>query len=182
MKVCFIGHRDIPIEKVTLRLKNAIIEQINAGCNEFYVGNHGDFDKLVLNTLVNIKSLHPNIIINLILTNLNVLNTKKSYNDIINTMFFDIENLHFKQRIIYSNKKMINICNVLICYVNMENKYSNAYKFLKYAQKNNLHIINIFDKSDNPILLMPDEEFKDYCKSISKRLDNLNNKHNREEI
>lgn len=74
MKTCFIGQHDICIENVKKKLKAKIVEQIKSGCVEFFVGNHGDFDNLVINTLLQLKSLYSHIQINLILTSLSSKN------------------------------------------------------------------------------------------------------------
>ena len=74
IKTCFIGHHDICIENVKKKLKAKIVEQIKSGCVEFFVGNHGDFDNLVINTLLLLKSLYSHIQINLILTSLSSKN------------------------------------------------------------------------------------------------------------
>ncbi|MBO5059893.1 MAG: hypothetical protein J6C82_03155 [Clostridia bacterium] len=68
MSACtFFGHRDCPIEIKHL-LKKATRELIkNSKVKNFYVGNHGDFDKVVLKVLKELKKEFPEIIYSVVL-------------------------------------------------------------------------------------------------------------------
>ena len=57
---------------------------------------------------------------------------------------FEIEDLHYKQRITTSNKKMIDSCDTLICYVDPNAWKSGAKTTMNYAQKKGLKIINLY--------------------------------------
>ena len=50
-KVCFLGHSDTPWS-VQPKLREVILDLIdNEGANEFYVGNHGNFDRMAIAVL-----------------------------------------------------------------------------------------------------------------------------------
>ena len=70
----FIGHSLIlSNSKLENELKDIILKLIVFGIYDFYVGTHGDFDKLVLQTLVSIKKeIFDRINIFVIQTNLNI--------------------------------------------------------------------------------------------------------------
>ena len=64
------------------------------------------------------------------------------------TLFYDIEDIHYKNRITYSNKKMVDESDIIICYVDMNSYKSGAKTAVKYALKQNKKVINLYDKDD----------------------------------
>ena len=51
MKVCFFGHSDAPW-RIQPKLREVILDLIdNEGADEFYVGNHGNFDRMAIAVL-----------------------------------------------------------------------------------------------------------------------------------
>ncbi len=152
-KICFIGHRDV-FENIEKRLKAEIENQISMGGNCFMVGIHGDFDKIVLTCLRELKRKYTKIKIEVVITSLKHAEKQlicedeleKEYYDPyqdVDRVMYEIENEHFKRQIIVSNQKMIDDCNVLICYVDNKRNRSGAKRALSYAQKRNLQIINL---------------------------------------
>ena len=63
----------------------------------------------------------------------------------VETVMYDIEQEHFKRKISISNKKMIDCCDTLICYVDTTRAYGGAVRAYKYAIKKGLHIVNLYD-------------------------------------
>ena len=60
------------------------------------------------------------------------------------TLIYDIETVHFKRRITYSNRRMIDECDLLICFVEEIITTGGAAAAYRYAKKKNKKIINIF--------------------------------------
>ncbi len=61
MSVCiFFGHRDAP-QAIMPRLRAAVAMLIEQGADTFFVGNHGDFDRMVRAVLQEQQVLHPSI-------------------------------------------------------------------------------------------------------------------------
>ncbi len=62
MKTCtFFGHRDAPMS-LRESIKNKVTELIREqGVDLFYVGNHGQFDAMVLSVLEELAPLYPHI-------------------------------------------------------------------------------------------------------------------------
>jgi len=152
IKTCFIGHRNIvENEKIINKLTTIIENQILNSCTNFLIGSHGRFDSLSLYVCKKLKAKYPYINIEVIFTNLNFLKKDRDgfaiselYRD-IKTLIYEIEGTHYKNRITLSNKKMIDECETLICYVDEKIKKSGAKKAMLYAQKKGLKIINIFN-------------------------------------
>ncbi len=149
--VCFIGHRSICNNNIKLYLYKEIKKQIENGCKHFMVGTHGDFDNLVLYVLRELKKNYKDILIEVVITSLNQIKPKfydlskkaTPYND-VKTVMFDIENLHYKRRIIASNKFMIDNSQILICYVDTKKTFGGAIIAFNYATKKGLHVVNLF--------------------------------------
>lgn len=166
-KTAFIGHRRVCfIEKVKEQLQNAIEECINDGCSHFLMGTHGEFDKMALDACRSARKRYPNIKIEVVLTSYHTIDKKYDidyvpYQD-VQTVMFDIEDLHFKQQITESNRQMINECDTLICYVDKKRNPSGAKTTMNYAKRKGLNIINIFDEKDDPTFGMSKQESQEY--------------------
>ncbi len=155
-KVAFIGHRQIFDESLKSRLYSAVEQQIKNGCKNFIVGTHGEFDKTALDVLRSLRKIYRDIKIEVVITSLAkikpVIDHDEKYGDEVyapyadvETIMFDIEEKHFKQRITLSNKHMIDCSTALICYVDTAYKYSSGAKTIyKYAKKKGLTIVNLF--------------------------------------
>ena len=140
MTCTFIGHRDSPNNIKTV-LKSTIIELIDKYLvNEFYVGNQGNFDYMVLSILKEIAKEHPYISYTVVLAYLP--QQKKIFEDYSHTIYPDIlENTPPKFAIKMRNYWMIENSDFLVCYVN--NKLTNAYDYLEKATKQGKRVINL---------------------------------------
>ena len=178
-KVAFIGHRHISINSLKDRLLKVVTEKIKEGYLIFTMGTHGDFDKLALQVCKELRQKYKNIKIEVVLTSLNLI---KKYREVdnfgvavytpyedVDTIMYDIEEVYFKKRIIVSNQKMIDSCDTLICYVDLDKQISGAKRAFKYAKKVNKNIINLYLNTDNPFYNKTEEElrkeFLEYCES-----------------
>lgn len=66
-KVCFfIGHRDTP-EHVYPALEQAVEQLITQGVTEFYVGNHGSFDRMAARGVIAAKQRHLEVRLTMLL-------------------------------------------------------------------------------------------------------------------
>ena len=143
MTCTFIGHRDTP-STIKPILKNTIIDLIEKySVNDFYVGNHGDFDSMVLSTLKEVLEIFPNISYTVVLAY--IPQNKDIYADYSHTIYPDIlENTPPKFAIKKRNYWMLEKSDFLVCYVC--NKLTNAYDYLEVAQKKKKTVINLGNK------------------------------------
>ncbi len=161
MTIAFFGHRQIFNEQVIKeRIEKVLKEYACQKDIKVLIGCHGEFDRLALLTSINYKKkTNENIKISVVLTNLSYLNKDElgfskvdNYNNLgCETIFYDIEEIHFKKRITVSNKKMVDESDLIICYVDMNNYKSGAKTTILYAIKQNKKIINLFEKSDRGV-------------------------------
>lgn len=86
---------------------------------------------------------------------------------------YEIEEEHFKRQIIISNRKMINDCDVLICYVNKKRNPSGAKLAMNYAKRKGLKIINLYKETDEPTYGMTEDEKQKYYDNLDKQLKEL---------
>lgn len=184
MKVCFIGHRKIGFGPIRERLENEIKEAINEGKRSFIVGNHGEFDKITLSLLREARRNHPNIEIEVVLTSLKKAERQLLYDDKfgkeyygpykdVNTIMYEIEEEYFKRQIIISNRKMIDECKTLICYVNKKRNPSGAKLAMNYAKRKGLKIINLYKETDEPTYGMTEEQKREYYNNLNRQLKEL---------
>jgi len=155
--IAFFGHSQIlNCDDIKQRLIK-VLTDTKKEYSRFLIGCHGDFDELALSTCLNYKKCDCNINVIVVLTSLSFLNKDKngySRADIYKkqgceTVFYDIERVYFKNRITFSNKKMIDESDLIICYVDMRAYQSGAKTAIKYALKQKKKVINLYKKEDN---------------------------------
>ena len=147
-KVCaFFGHSMFVECRLNKELlKNTIEKLIVDGVETFLVGSHGEFDKMCLTACCSLKEKYPNIKICKVYTNIHSLIKEENYNNKIEKISYSIENFHYKQQITKSNEMMVNSADVVVCYADFNLTNSGAVKSIKYAQKLNKKIINLFNQ------------------------------------
>ena len=156
--ISLFGHRRILNKrKLEEKLIKTLKELIPQGFSRLLIGCHGDFDAIALSTLLNYRNnIDCNININVVLTSLSFLNRDYSGYSIIDfykennceTVFYDIEEVYYKNRITFSNRKMIDDSDLIVCYVDMNSLKSGAKSAIIYALKQNKRVINLYTGED----------------------------------
>ena len=170
MKTAFIGHRKIFARDIAERLVVAIQTELESGCKSFMMGTHGEYDSLALLVCRRLRQIHKELEIEVVITSLNAIKKDGKlgiapYSD-VKTVMYDIEDIHFKRQITLSNRKMIDDCDTLICYVNTSEYRSGAKSALRYAEKQGLKIVNLFREEDNPFYGMTKEQIEEYRRNL----------------
>ena len=170
MKTALIGHRGIFAPTLPQRLLKAIEGEIKNGCLRFTVGTHGEFDRLALSVCRELRHDHPEMQIEVVLRSLHAVQKSGEwggapYSD-VTTVMYDIEETYFKRQITLSNRKMIDGCDTLICYVDEKRSRSGAKTAMRYAKRKGLRIINLYDETDSPFYGMTDEEISAKWKEL----------------
>lgn len=168
MKTAFIGHRQIFGKTIAKRLEEAIKTEIENGCKFFTMGTHGEFDALTLSICRNLRNRYKDIEIKVVITDLHSIEKSRGYEPYadVKTVMYSIEDAHYKQRIILSNRQMIDTCDTLICYVNKKQYKSGAKTAMYYAIRKGLRIINLYRDEDQPFYGMTKEEIAAYEKKL----------------
>jgi len=140
MTACtFFGHRICPSEirpSLIYVIKELIITN---DVTLFYVGNHGEFDRIVLSVLKELKGAYPYIEYYTVLAYLSPSSQACNFE---NSIFpCGIETVHPKAAIIWRNKWMLERSDFVVTYV--VNNFGGAAKFEKLAEKNNKTIIRL---------------------------------------
>ena len=145
MIITFCGHSNFSFSDATKdELKNLLIEKIrkNPTC-KFYLGGYGDFDRLCLSVLRELKKEFSNIELLFITPyldkNYSKLEFAKDYYDAI--IFPPIENVPRKFAILKRNEWMVNSADLVIAYVTYS--WGGAAKTLSYAKRKNVPIYNL---------------------------------------
>ena len=116
-KACtFFGHRDCP-ETIKPKIRTAVINLIeNHGVTMFYVGNQGNFDRLVRSVLKEVTTAYPGVGYAVVLAYMP--SAKKSADDFSDTLLPDgIEKVPKRFAISWRNKWMIEHADYVVTYV-----------------------------------------------------------------
>ena len=170
LRTAFIGHRQVFGKGVSECIKDEIEKQIKLGCKQFTMGTHGDFDRLALSACRSLRKEYPDIEIEVVITSLNAIKKDSELSaapyDDVKTVMYGVEEAHYKQRIALSNRRMIDGCDTLICYVDECVYRSGAKTAMRYAKKKGLKIINLYHDEDQPFYGMTKEEIEKYWKNL----------------
>lgn len=165
--IVFFGHAFIyQKDKVKTRLYEVVEKYVNLGYKNFLIGKYGDFDDISLNVCREVRKKYRDIKITVVVTSYAIFNKKTvidhvenfedefivysradKYSDVETTSYF-IEDLHFKRRIIETNRYMVENSDVIICYIDEQKTKSGAKKAVNYATKLGKVVINIYRKKE----------------------------------
>lgn len=145
MSACtFFGHSDSPLH-IRPQLKSLVLDLIESGIREFYVGDKGSFDLMVASVLREIHKENHSISYAIVLS---YLPSKKDYlsdTDNIETIYPQgIEKVPRKYAIAWRNKWMLQKADYVICYVKYT--WGGAYKFVELAKKKGKKVINLAEQ------------------------------------
>ena len=141
MTCCGFGHRDV-FQNIDKELCEAVQSAVSIGCNVFYTGAMGDFDRCFSSAVRKQKKNAKLVCVKPYMSN--ELNTNKQY---YNNMYDDIiipDELafeHYKSAITKRNRWMIDNSDIVIVYV-IKN-YGGAYDAMRYAERQNKTIIRV---------------------------------------
>ena len=142
MTVTFCGHRQI-FGSERDRIKQKVYEEtellIKQGASEFLLGGYGAFDCLSADVVQELKSKYPHIKSILVIPYIN----KRTYNEDLydGSEYPPIEKTPRKYAILKRNEYMVNKCDVIIAYVEVD--FGGAAKTLEYARRKKKKIILI---------------------------------------
>lgn len=139
----FFGHRDCP-ETIKPKIRTAVIDLIeNHGVTMFYVGNQGNFDRMVRSVLKEVTTAYPGVGYAVVLAYMP--SAKKSADDFSDTLLPDgIEKVPKRFAISWRNKWMIEHADYVVTYVTRH--CGGASRFADYAGKNGKKLQPLADK------------------------------------
>ena len=140
MICAFFGHKDTP-ESVKPALEAAVKKIIERYPDTiFYVGNNGNFDRMVLSVLKSLSQDFPTISYAVILAYLPTV--KSAEFDGLSTIYPEgIESVPKKYAISYRNDWIVKKADMVICYIT--HNYGGAAKFVEKARKNGKIVYNL---------------------------------------
>lgn len=140
MTCSFFGHRYID-EAIAAPLKNALTNLIANNVDTFLVGHQGDFDRLVLRTLRQLKKEFPQIRYRVVLAYLPAAPAAYCAYTEEETVFPEgLETVPPRYAISWRNRWMIRQSDVVVTYIT-----HCAAQFAKLAKRMNKQVINIPD-------------------------------------
>ena len=137
-KVCFFGHSDTPWS-IQPKLREVILDLIdNQGADEFYVGTHANFDRMVASVLSEMSETRA-FRFYVVLA---YPPAEKESPCADHTILPDgIENIPPRFAINYRNKSMIEAADIVVTYV--KHSWGGAAKYKLLAEKKNRQIIEL---------------------------------------
>ena len=140
MICAFFGHKDTP-ESIRPLLESAVKKIIERYPDiTFYVGNNGNFDRMVLSVLKSLSEDFPTISYSVILAYLPI--GKSAEFDNLPTIYPEgIECVPKKYAISYRNDWIVKKADMVICYIT--HNYGGAAKFVEKACKKGKPVYNI---------------------------------------
>ena len=142
MTCTFFGHRDCS-NTIKSKLFEAIKHQIQQGTLKFYVGNHGNFDAMVLSCLRALKQEYPEIQYAVVLAYLPKDSVLYRPDE---TIFPEgIETIQKRFAIDYRNRWMLEHAHTVIAYV--IRSYGGAAKYVERATNQKKTVINLFNNT-----------------------------------
>ena len=136
---CFFGHRDA-MDSIRSKLKEENIRLIEEhGVNDYYVGNQGGFDSLVLSVMKELTVSYPQIRYSVVLA---YLPDEKRTIPETNTIYPEgLERVPKRFCIARRNDWLIEHSRYVICYV--AHITGGAAQFMEKARRKNRTVINI---------------------------------------
>lgn len=141
--VCsFCGHGTVP-ESIRPSLSAAVTEMITVnGVTQFYLGNHGQFDSMVLSELNQAKIKYPHIRFSVVLAYMPGKREEFASVSEMDTVYPEgLETVPRRFAISYRNRWMVDHSDYMVAYVNHD--FGGAVQTLHYAEKRKLKIVNI---------------------------------------
>ena len=111
----------------------------------FLVGTYGEFDEICLNVCLTLKEKYSHIRICKVFSSVSKQIKEHGINPTIEYISYEIEQLHFKQRITQTNRIMIDKADIVVCFIDKNITNSGALQSIKYAFKQNKNVINVFE-------------------------------------
>lgn len=140
-KACtFFVHRDSP-ETIKPKIRTAVIDLIeNHGVTMFYVGNQGNFDRMVRSVLKEVTTAYPEVGYAVVLAYMP--SAKKRADDFSDTLLPDgIEKVPKRFAIPWRNKWMIEHADYVVTYVTRS--CGGAAQYLNLSKKRSKFIISL---------------------------------------
>lgn len=140
----FFGHKDTPNEVASV-LQTVLTDLIeNKHVDSFYVGNTGNFDRMVRRNLKFLKSLYPHIEYAVVLAYMPNKKGGFEYPCDSDSIYPDgLENTPPKYAIVRRNRWMIDKSDYVVTYVRYT--FGGAAQFKKLAERKGKTVINIAD-------------------------------------
>ena len=131
------GHSDCP--NIAKELDEAIKHAIAMGCDEFYCGLKGDFDRQFASAVLRQKENTPSIKVYFISPY--VLIKNDDYGSFDGIIVPELESVPYKFKILKRNEWMVRESNFIIFYIS--HQFGGAYQSYEYALRKKKNFINL---------------------------------------
>ena len=141
MTVTFCGHADTVLTpELREWLKQTITAQVEAGADQFYLGDYGAFDRAAAAAVWEIKQVYPGISSTLVLPYPDRKLDTAHYDD---SVYSPLENVPQRYAILRRNRWMVDASDVIIA--NVAHGWGGAAQTMRYALTKKKTVINYSD-------------------------------------
>lgn len=153
--VCFTGHRNI---KITDDLKQKLTEQLCTlieanGATDFYAGGAVGWDTICAYTVIELRSIFPQIRLHLVLPCCEADQTAK-WSDLQKAAYKEIYSAadsieyisqnYFDGCMKKRNERLIELSDICVCYYNSKKITGGTVQTVRMAKRKNMRIINLY--------------------------------------
>lgn len=137
MPVTFCGHRNVENrESVRRWLLDTTERLLRQGQWIYYLGGYGEFDRMALSVLRQLKKTYPQIKTIYVQAYLDRFPIEGVYDDMV---YPEIETAPLRYAIVRRNEKMVDMSDVVVAYV--VRTWGGAYKTMRYAMRKHKTIL-----------------------------------------
>ena len=148
-KICLFGHRDFCGYRILDVELFKLIKEIMETNNyiEIYIGRNGEFDIYAASVIKRVESCVCTHNIEFVCVLPYYSKDVEFYSEYYDSVIIpeSVWGSHPKSAITKRNRWMVDICDLVICYV--ENTTGGAYRAMQYALKSNKQGVNLADKT-----------------------------------
>lgn len=135
----FMGHRDAPVE-IREKLWDEIEKLICDGVTEYLVGNQGNFDRMALGILREMRICYPEMHHHVVLAYLPQNNTGEY--ELGETLFPEgLESVHPRYAIVHRNRWLVETSDIVVAYVTHD--WGGAAKAVSMAERKGKKIVRL---------------------------------------
>lgn len=150
-RVAFFGHREVDnMRNLETRLMTVLKRIMGEHTYiEFYIGRNGEFDEIAASVIKRLKKereMSYNIMILVLPYTVKDIEYYEDYYDEI-MIPESIGKAHYKNAITLRNRWMVDVSDLVI--VNVERHSGGAYTAMRYAEKQNKRIINLYELEED---------------------------------
>ena len=151
--ISIFGHRKFFSPNTEKILYNCLKSRVEGKKVRILVGTHGAYSQMAFGVAHRLKREGYDIELNMVCTSFKEVEKEMycdgrllNYYRDVQSVMYDIEEVHYKRKILVSNQKMVDESDEVMIYcTNFHKEYSGTYQIMQYVKKTGKPVINLFN-------------------------------------